>query len=355
MASTRCFTPACCQAQSLFAMSTRRFGLVAALAALALGTGTISGAAEDVSGRGVVVFSDTSRIGQPFAKDPSVIKFGGRYLMYYSLPGAATEAVKRWSVGIAQSRDLRTWEKIGELPPGEGEESKGIAAPGALVRAGRVHLFYQTYGNGKTDAICHAVSSDGVTFTRDASNPIFRPIGKWNAGRAIDAEVVVWQGRALLYYATRDPEMKRQMLGVAAAPADSDFSRSHWRDLSVDGPILQPELPWELTCIEAASICVRAGRLVMFYAGGYNNAPQQIGVATSFDGVQWTRLSNEPLLRNGPPGSWNSSESGHPGVFVEENGDTHLFFQGNDTRGKTWSIGRHSIRWDGFTPALVKP
>ena len=48
----------------------------------------------------------------------------------------------------------------------------------------------------------------------------------------------------------------------------------------------------------------------MFYASGYNNNPQQIGVATSADGVNWTRLFHEPLLTNGAPGEWNSSESG---------------------------------------------
>ena len=41
----------------------------------------------------------------------------------------------------------------------------------------------------------------------------------------------------------------------------------------------------------------------------YNNDPQQIGVA--------------------------SSESGHPGVFVDADGTPHLFYQGNNDGGKT--------------------
>ena len=55
----------------------------------------------------------------------------------------------------------------------------------------------------------------------------------------------------------------------------------------------------------------------MFYAGAYNNAPQQIGVAVSEDGLNWKRLSEEPFLRNGKPGEWNSSESGHPHLFTD--------------------------------------
>eukprot|EP01031_Cornospumella_fuschlensis_P017262 gene17262-21103_t len=64
-----------------------------------------------------IVFEDTSRFGQPFTKDPSVIKFGGRYLMYYSIPAVPKSPDKLWSVGIAESRDLQTWRKVGEMLP----------------------------------------------------------------------------------------------------------------------------------------------------------------------------------------------------------------------------------------------
>lgn len=304
--------------------------------------------------RPAMMFGDTSRLGRPFAKDPSVIRFGGRYLMYYSLPPHADRAKgSGWSAGIAASEDLTRWRKVGEVLPEQECERKGLAAPEAHVLRGKVHLFYQTYGNGPRDAICHAVSEDGLEFRRDPTNPIFRPHGDWNVGRAIDAEVFEHRGRLLLYFATRDPGMKVQMLGVAGADLDSDFSRSAWEQLC-DAPILRPELPWERRCIEAATLCRRGDRLYMFYAGGYNNEPQQIGCAVSEDGIAWKRVSDEPVLPNGKPGEWNSSESGHPGVFVDRDGQTHLFFQGNDDRGKTWWLSRTRIRWDGDRPIVER-
>ncbi len=33
----------------------------------------------------MMMFGDTTRLGRPFSKDPSVIKWQGRYLMYYSI------------------------------------------------------------------------------------------------------------------------------------------------------------------------------------------------------------------------------------------------------------------------------
>ncbi len=299
-------------------------------------------------------FADDSRIGRPFAKDPAVVRFAGGYWLYYSLPPFGDGSVgDGWAIGIARSDDLDTWRKVGEIIPQADYERNGLCAPGAIVLADRVHLFYQTYGNGPKDAICHAVSEDGLHFVRDTTNPIFAPMGAWTVGRAIDADVVVHEDRLLLYFATRDPAMRIQMLGVAAASLASGFGRDSWTQLCA-APILKPELPWEQECIEAPAVCKHGGVFFMFYGGAYNNKPQQIGCATSADGVRWQRLSDAPFLPNGAPGTWNASESGHPFVFVDDDGATSLFFQGNNDMGKTWYLSRKRIGWQSNRPYLME-
>jgi len=305
--------------------------------------------------KGLFLFGDTSRTGNPFSKDPHVISFGDRYLMYYSMQPYEdkTNPVKGWGIGIAESKDLVTWEKSGEIVPATGYESKGLCAPCALVIGKKVHLFYQTYGNGKNDAICHAWSDDGINFIRNTTNPIFRPDGSWNCGRAIDAEVVNFKGKYYLYYATRDTGFKIQMQGVAVAPVNTSFDRHDWKNLSTDNPMLKPELQWEKDCIEGASVIEKDGVLYMFYAGAYNNAPQPIGVAVSSDGINWKRLSGNPFLKNGNPGEWNSSESGHPHIFRDKDNRTYLFFQGNNDNGKTWFISFVEVKWNKKGPYLA--
>lgn len=302
-----------------------------------------------------MMFGDTSRTGVPFSKDPHVVDFKGRYLMYYSIPPQKGNPESGWNIGIAASRDLIHWEKVGEITPQTGAdyEKKGLCAPGALVKDGQVNLFYQTYGNGKNDAICHAVSDDGIHFRRNPTNPIFRPTGTWNCGRAIDAEVIRFKGRYFLYFATRDSDYKIQMQGVAIAPENTQFNREDWK-LAVDSSILSPRLPWEGKCIEGASVIQKGKRLYMFYAGAYNNAPQQIGVAVSQDGITWERLSDEPFLPNGKPGEWNSSESGHPHIFADKSGRTFLFFQGNNDNGQSWYISHIEVFWGKEGPFLDK-
>ena len=134
-----------------------------------------------------MLFADTSRRGRPFAKDPAVVRFNNQYLLYYSLPSFGDgQQGDGWAVGIARSSDLNSWEKIGEILPEQEPERNGLCAPGAIVLDGRVHLFYQTYGNGPKDAICHAVSDDGLRFRRNPTNPIFsRPARGTAAGRSM--------------------------------------------------------------------------------------------------------------------------------------------------------------------------
>lgn len=300
-----------------------------------------------------MMYGDVDRQGVPFAKDPCVIKYKGVYWMYYSMPASAG-GTEGWGIGIAQSRNLNDWSKMGEINPSESYpiEKKGICAPCAIVRADTLHLFYQTYGNGSADAICHAYSVDGIHFERDSSNPIFHPTGAWNCGRAIDAEVHLYQGRYYLYYASRDKEYKKQIIGVATASAKASFARSSWKEACSDA-ILRPELKWEGDCIEAPSVISKNSRLYMFYAGNYNNSPQQIGVAESTDGIHWTRCSTEPFLKNGSVGEWNSSESGHPGIF-DAGKISYLFYQGNNDHGKTWYLSNVKVKWSKKGPRLKR-
>ena len=284
-----------------------------------------------------------------FAKDPAVVRFQGQYLMYYSL----RHADGRFGIGIAVSHDLDDWTPYGEIPRTQSCEANGIAAPGAIVLNGRVHLFYQTYGNGRRDAICHAVSENGIDFRKNAENPVFHPSDDWCCGRAIDADVCVWEGRLHLYFATRDHDMRIQKIGGAWAALDAGFGKEAWTQLA-NRPLLAPELTWEGECTEAPATIVDQGKLYLFYGGSYNCTPQQIGCAVSTDGINFQRTSALPFIPCGSPGTWNSSESGHPFAFRDEDGSMYLFYQGSSDGGKTWYLSRAQIDFQDGKPVLIQ-
>ena len=56
-----------------------------------------------------MMYGDTTRIGLPHCKDPHVVNFKGRYLMYYSLPPYKDNPQSGWNIGIAESKDLINW------------------------------------------------------------------------------------------------------------------------------------------------------------------------------------------------------------------------------------------------------
>ncbi len=277
-----------------------------------------------------------------FAKDPAVIRFDGKYYLYYTV----LYDDKRIGVGIAVSEDMENWRELPDVPLTEAYENRGIGAPAAIVLGNTVHLFYQTYGHGRNDKLCHATSRDGVNFVKDPTNPIFSPTADWCSGRAIDADVCVFGDRLLLYFATRDHEMKIQKVGGAWAPIDSDFSKDTWTQMEKQA-LVAPELLWEGACIEAPATIVNNGKVFLFYGGSYNCTPQQIGCAVSDDGVFFRKLFvEEPFIPCGAEGDWNSSESGHPYAFRDDDGRAYLFYQGSADMGKTWYLTKCEF---GFT------
>lgn len=283
-----------------------------------------------------------------FAKDPAVVRLQDVYYLYFSQRNADGSL----GIGIAASKDMDNWEVCGEIPREQPCEQNGIGAPGAIVLNGRVHLFYQTYGNWRKDAICHAVSDDGLHFAKHPENPIFAPEETWCCGRAIDADVCIFNGRLHLYFATRDHEMRTQKVGGAWAELDSGFGKKAWTMLGHHA-LIAPELKWERECIEAPATLVQDGRLYLFYGGSYNCQPQQVGCAVSDDGRLFERVSMEPVLPCGPEGAWNCCESGHPFAFRDHDGQMYLFYQGSADDGKTWYLSRAKILFENGMPKIV--
>lgn len=278
-----------------------------------------------------------------FAKDPAVVRFKNKYYLYYTVMHAQENKI---GVGIAVSDDMEDWKNVSELPITNTFEEKGIGAPAAIVINNKLHLFYQTYGTFKEDKICHAVSDDGINFRKNPDNPIYCPTDDWCCGRAIDADVCIFNGKLWLYIATRDHSMKIQKIGVAYADIYSDFGKKAWTQ-ALSGSVLAPELKWEGECIEAPATIVNDNKIFMFYGGSYNCTPQQIGCACSNDGIFFKRLFiKEPFIPCGKPGEWNSSESGHPYAFRDDDGRAYLFYQGSNDNGKTWYLSKVEIAFD---------
>lgn len=299
---------------------------------------------------GLMLYSDEvnrSKDGSaPYAKDPTVIRMGERYLMYYS----ATIVVNgKWCLGqaaIAESTDLVHWKRIGNLKVDGWKSVWGWVAPCVKKFDGKVHLFGQARQCTKAapewlSNIRHAVSDDGIRFRLVQPWPeaVFVPDNKWCGKQGIDAEVYRAGDRLMLMYASRAGHPKgMNKLGMAWAPYDSDWGPDKWTELTVEKPFFEPQRKWEMRCIEGPTVVEHDGIYYMFYAGAFNHERQQIGLAWSADGEHFTRWSDDPVLPHGPEGAWNAWESGHPGVFKDDDGQIYLFYQGKATQNGAYYL-----------------
>ena len=297
-------------------------------------------------------YGDPSRHDYLFAKDPTVIRIGKQYYMYYSQdpmdkdkrPAGVNGEVANWHCGVAKSKDMINWTRVSDIKlyNTKGEEIGYDAAPCVKSFDGQIYLFYQrVYQPIGQNVIWLAKSKDGVTFTNVFDEPIFIPKADWCIHRAIDPEVYRVKDKMVMMFATREnPTKKIQQIGMAEAPYGSDYGPDKWTELSIDGPIFKPEMAWEKQCIEAPTVVEVDGIYYFFYAGDYNHGGQQIGLATSTDGYHFTRVNYFPdapglFYPLGPTGSWNAAESGHPGVFKDKDDRVYLFYQGKASGKKT--------------------
>lgn len=126
---------------------------------------------------------------------------GGRYHLYYlEAPAGKLDQPERgrtpWRHVV--SDDLIHWEDLGiVLPLGTRDEADpdGIWTGSVIEKDGIIHIFY-TGGNRPRETpqtICHATSSDGITFTKDEANPLFGPDTNWFEPRDWRDPFVFWR------------------------------------------------------------------------------------------------------------------------------------------------------------------
>jgi len=76
-----------------------------------------------------------------------------------------------------------------------------------------------------------------------------------------------------------------------------------------DNPVFGPGEPgsWESKSADCHTVGFYDNKYWLWYVGTPRNLNCQIGLATSPDGVHWTRHPENPVLRLGPAGSWDDS------------------------------------------------
>jgi beta-fructofuranosidase len=131
-----------------------------------------------------------------------------------------------------RSADLVRWEQLPDAlaPGGDGEPDRDGIWTGSVLRAGELlHIFYtgHTLQGDIPQSICHATSTDGLTWTKDPANPISVPDLKRFEGRDWRDPFVFWNSREQCYWmllSTRSAAHPAVSRGVVALQTSADLT-----------------------------------------------------------------------------------------------------------------------------------
>jgi predicted GH43/DUF377 family glycosyl hydrolase len=229
--------------------------------------------------------------------DISVLREGERYRMWLSWR-------PKQSVALVESEDGIHWSGPPRIVLGPRQSSgweDDINRPVLLKREGGYHMWYT--GQARQHSwIGYATSADGVTWLRMSKDPVVAPEQPWEKV-AVMCPHVLWDAQARLFrmwYSAGD-QYEPDAIGYATSPDGLKWTKN--RSNPVFKP--EPSLFWEQAKVTGVQVQKLGDWYVMFYIGFRDTDHAQIGLARSKDGLtHWERHPLNPIIRPGE-GQWD--------------------------------------------------
>ncbi|MBK7260149.1 MAG: family 43 glycosylhydrolase [Ignavibacteriae bacterium] len=249
------------------------------------------------------------------------------------------KAVAKPQVGLAWSDDLLHWEKDPRNPifgpsgiPGSSDEA-GTPGPFVIEAQGKYFLFYfgttrKGYEKG-TKAMNVATSTDLVTWKRYEGNPIISPSGTgWRKDAIWHPNVIRHDSTYYLFFNASGVVKghEEEYIGYAVS---TDLL--HWDVRDAESPLLVGSMKpgaWDASGRTGdPSVFFTGGRWFMaYYSWDRKNAQDGIAWTTPEEfPLGWRTVPQNPILRIGPPGSFDAVHAAKPFVVLH-NGTYHHFY-----------------------------
>jgi predicted GH43/DUF377 family glycosyl hydrolase len=257
-------------------------------------------------------------------------------------------------IAVVVSAPQAAWVKYAGNPvfkPGEGNawDNKNVLAAKVVFEGNVYRMWYTANGNDLRTGIGYATSPDGLTWTRQSSDPVLTHGVGWES-HGVSAPSVLYDPVASqwkMWYTGRD-YIGRYSIGYATSPDGITWTKY------ANNPVLsRSNSGQDDASIVSPHVLYRAGTYHMWYAGrGSNN---QIFYATSSDGINWSKHPNNPVLRLGGDYTWDNGEIAAPSV-IWTGARYEMWYQGY-SRGTLQRYIGHAISTDGanWTKDLLNP
>jgi len=272
---------------------------------------------------------------------PMIIQDGGTYKMWYT----GNQLFGPGRVGYATSPDGLTWTKYPGNPildagaPGDWDEG-GLEAPLVIQESPTSYKMWYS-GFGPDDcAIGYATSSDGISWTKYAGNPVLTPGGEnWNNDCAIHPFVLFESGTYKMWLLTLGDDGSGQAPYMAYTTSPDGITWT-W---DASNPLFGRD--WE-GWLWRPDVLHLGGTYHMWYSVG--DGEGRTSYATAPDEITWTKHGS-PVL-SGTPGEWDEGFAADPYV-IEDGGVYTMWYDDNTAIGVVTST--NGITWTKFLTGPV--
>lgn len=278
--------------------------------------------------------------------DPFVIKEGAVYKMWYTCGGLnfPPDTLLRSRICYATSSDGIVWDKYEDNPVLDvsysgmwdslGVETASILIDSTAPAEEKYKMWYAgQYFNTYRYEIGYAYSADGINWIK-YTEPVL-PVGistKWDNGFLEGPSLVKVDDMYKMWYcgydAIPDGNSTDGKANIGYAYSSDGIN---WTKYSDNPVLITGADSWDSIYVQDPHVIYADGIYQMWYGGGDNDVTynQQVGYATSTDGINWTKSTLNPVLKKGESGDWDAILASFPSV-INDNGNYKMWYTGRN-------------------------
>jgi predicted GH43/DUF377 family glycosyl hydrolase len=250
--------------------------------------------------------------------------------VYYGNAGASSSSNGNDAFDIVTSVEDWRWTNLSKygnnpiLGPTNGSWEGGWFVAGDVEKIGDTFYLYYEGGGKSSRKIGLATSSDGINWTKYGSDPVLREGNPGDWDELFVTDADVLKVGSTWYMYYSGLDGPRERLGLATSTDGINWTKYE------NNPILEAEGNiWQPSVL-------KVGDTWYMWYGTHNH---EINLATSSDGMNWTNSENNPVLRHGSFGEWDNYSSFGCHVLLI-NGTYHMVYTGRSLReSRRYRIG----------------